>query len=58
MRLQEFLSRVAQLGVEDRKKTGDMLRDDYENYYPFYYFFENLPENAPKASSDQKGGVN
>lgn len=58
MRLQEFLTRVAQLGVEDRKKTGEALRDDYENYYPFYYFFENLPEDAPKASANQKGGVN
>ena len=58
MRLQEFLARVAQLGVEDRKKTGEALRDEYENYYPFYYFFENLPEDAPKASTNQKGGVN
>lgn len=58
MRLQEFLTRVAQLSVEDRKKTGEALRDDYENYYPFYYFFENLPEDAPKASANQKGGVN
>lgn len=58
MRLQEFLTRVGQLGVENRQKTGDMLRDEYENYYPFYYFFENLPEDASKASSNQKGGVN
>ena len=47
-------------GTGNYKASGklSMLRDDYENYYPFYYFFENLPENAPKASSDQKGGVN
>ena len=58
MRLEEFLTRVARLGTDDRRKTGEQLRDEYANYYPYYFFFENMPEDAAAAAPQTKGGVN
>lgn len=38
-----------------------ILKDDWMNYYPYYMYFENLPEednNAAKTEETKKGGVN
>ena len=50
--------RTASPYIKDKKKGREKLSDKFRNYYPYYYFFENLPEDAPQHAEREKGGVN
>lgn len=42
----------------DRESGRDKLFKQFRNYYPYYYYFENLPTNKEGADKKEKGGVN
>lgn len=56
--VKQFYQSVYPLRGEDKKTVAEKLKPDYGNIYPYYYFYENIPDdNYPEVSSE-KGGVN
>ena len=47
--------------LRDEKDEGrKLLSKDWQNYYPYYLYFENIPteEQVEEQEKQEKGGVN
>lgn len=55
-----FLRTCSSLPSKDPLVNAELLKDTYKNFYPYYYYFENIPDETQikKYENAQKGGVN
>lgn len=57
-RMQNFFNESRNLKADKREKAR-LLKDNYHDFYPYYYFYENLPEaDTPQQTQENKGSVN
>jgi hypothetical protein len=56
--VKQFYRSVYPLRGEDKKVIAKKLEPDFGNMYPYYYFYENIPDDNYPEATTEKGGVN
>ena len=57
-RVRSFLRDAVQYKGQDRKEVYYELSPKYQGYYPFYYYFQNIPDKNYMKYDRESGRVN